>query len=77
MEELPPDLHPQVRRPAEPVGRYRKLPRVLARAIDSALSPEAEARPSLDELAVLLEHVPGVMSPRNRRPASDAEIASA
>ena len=77
MEELPPDLHPQVRRPAEPVGRYRKLPRVLARAIDSALSPEADARPSLDELAVLLEHVPGVMSPRNRRPASDAEIASA
>jgi serine/threonine protein kinase len=77
MEELPPELHPQVRRAAEPVGRYRSLPRMLARAIDSALSPEPAARPSLDELSLVLEHVPGVVSPRSARRMSEAEVASA
>jgi eukaryotic-like serine/threonine-protein kinase len=77
MEELPPALHPQLRRPAEPVGRYRTLPRLLARAIDSALSPDPEARPSLDELVLLLEQVPGVASPRSPRPVSEPRLASA
>jgi serine/threonine protein kinase len=76
LEELPVELHPQVRRAAEPVSSHRKLPSALARAIDSALAPEPGARPSLDELARLLEGVPGVVSPRTARP-SDAEVAGA
>jgi serine/threonine protein kinase len=77
MQELPPELHPQVRRRAEPVSSHRALPRPLARAIDSALSPEPGARPSLDELALLLGHVPGVVSPRSARSASEADVTGA
>jgi serine/threonine protein kinase len=77
LDELPPELHPQIRRTAEPVGRYRRLPRPLALAIELALSPEPSNRPSVAELAGLLENVPGVVSPRSPRPVSDVEIAGA
>jgi serine/threonine protein kinase len=67
-DDLPEDAHPQLRRAAEPVGRHRRLPAQLARAIDGGLAGEPAARPTLDELARLLESVPGVVSPRSPRP---------
>jgi serine/threonine protein kinase len=68
MRELPPELHPQVRRVADPIGRHRRLPKQLARAIDAALAPEPSHRPSIGDLGALLAQVPGVVSPRSPRP---------
>jgi hypothetical protein len=64
-----------VRRAAESVGRHRQLPKPLVRAIDIGLAPEPLHRPSVGALTALLEQVPGVVSPRSRRPASDVEGA--
>jgi serine/threonine protein kinase len=66
--ELPPERHPQVQRPAEPIARHRALPSELAKAIDSALSSAPKARPSVAALADLLQLVPDVVSPRARVP---------
>lgn len=66
--ELPIELHPQIQRTAEPVRRHRRLPARLAQAIDACLAPEPSQRPTVSELAVLLAQVPGVLSPRSRRP---------
>jgi serine/threonine protein kinase len=66
--ELPAELHPQIRRAPEPVRRHRRLPAQLAHAIDAGLAPEPSQRPSVCELAELLARVPGVLSPRSRRP---------
>jgi eukaryotic-like serine/threonine-protein kinase len=66
-EELPPDRHPQVLRPAEPIAKHRSLPTELASAIDAALAPNARERPSAAVLADLLERVPDVVSPRATR----------
>jgi serine/threonine protein kinase len=63
-DQLPPEEHPQVRRAAEPVSRFRTLPEALAGAIEAALSEEPGGRPSVHELADLLERVPDVTSPR-------------
>ena len=68
-EYLAEELHPQLRRAADPVRRHRRLPTTLARAIDAALVPEPRSRPSVSELAAWLESVPGVVSPRSPRPA--------
>jgi hypothetical protein len=68
-EDLPPELHPQVQRPADPVGQHRDLPRELAHAIDGALAANAADRPSVAELAELLVTVPDVVSPRARPPS--------
>jgi serine/threonine protein kinase len=68
MAELPPELHPQVRRPGGPIARHRRLPHQLARAIDATLAPEPSGRPSVAALTALLEQVPGVVSPRTPRP---------
>jgi eukaryotic-like serine/threonine-protein kinase len=65
-EDLPPELHPQVQRPADPVGQHRDLPRELAHAIDEALAATAADRPSVAQLAELLVRVPDVVSPRAR-----------
>jgi serine/threonine protein kinase len=67
-EELPPDRHPQVRRSAEPIARHSALPSVLAEAIDAALSPTPEERPSVAELADRLERVPDVVAPKAPAP---------
>jgi eukaryotic-like serine/threonine-protein kinase len=77
LEELPPELHPQLGRRAEPLSTHRRLPRVLARAIDSALEPEAGARPSVAELVQHLERVPGVVSPKSVRAGSEIQVAGA
>jgi serine/threonine protein kinase len=66
--ELPPEQHPQVRRPVEPIARHRALPPQLAKAIDTALSSTPEERPPIAMLAELLELVPDVVSPRARAP---------
>jgi len=68
--ELEPEEHPQVRRPAQPIGRRRRLPRPLAEAIDRALAATAEDRPSLDALTDLFQRIPGVVSSRATAPAS-------
>ena len=68
-EDLAEELHPQLRRTADPVRRHRRLPATLARAIDATLARNARARPSLAALAALLEEVPGVVSPRSPRPS--------
>jgi serine/threonine protein kinase len=65
---LPAELHPQLQRAAEPVRRHRRLPATLARAVDATLSPEPSRRPSVSELAARLTQVPGIVSPRSRRP---------
>ena len=75
LEELPAELHPQLRRAAEPVARYRALPGKLAVAIDRCLASAPDARPSLAELSVLFEQVPDVVSPRGPRPRSELEPA--
>jgi serine/threonine protein kinase len=75
VEELPAELHPQVLRPAAPVARHRALPDALERAIDWALSPDPDARPTVAELSALLERVPEVMPPRSPRPRSELEPA--
>ena len=67
-EDLAEELHPQLRRPADPVRRHRRLPATLARAIDAALIPDPFGRPSVAELSARLEAVPGVISPRSPRP---------
>lgn len=69
LAELPPELHPQLRRPADPVSRHRRLPESLERAIDACLAPDPGRRPSLADLSPLLTDVPGVVSPRSPRPA--------
>ena len=45
----------QLARRAEPVARRRRLPRVLARAIDACLEPDPAARPPVEELARALD----------------------
>ena len=65
---LPAELHPQLQRAAEPVLRHRRLPATLARAVDATLAPEPSRRPSVSELAGRLTQVPGVVSPKSRRP---------
>jgi len=67
-EDLAEELHPQLRRTADPVRRHRRLPATLARAIDAALFPDSADRPEISALAALLEAVPGVASPRSPRP---------
>ena len=48
--------HDQLERPAAPVRTLRpRLPRAIADAIDSALSPDQEARPAVRELADALD----------------------
>jgi serine/threonine protein kinase len=68
-EDLPEELHPQLQRTAEPVRRHRRLPATLAVAIDAALSPAPSERPSVAQLAALLDRVPGVVSPQSPRPS--------
>ena len=68
-DDLAAELHPQLQRKADPVRLHRRLPPALARAIDSALTAEPSGRPSVAALAALLEQVPGVVSPRDPRPA--------
>jgi serine/threonine protein kinase len=68
-DDLPAELHPQLQRRADSVRLHRTLPPVLADAIDSALTPEPSARPTVAALAASLEQVRGVVSPRNPRPA--------
>jgi serine/threonine protein kinase len=68
-EDLAEELHPQLRRPADPVRRHRRLPATLTQAIDAALAPEALDRPTIPALAARLEEVPGIVSPRSPRPA--------
>jgi eukaryotic-like serine/threonine-protein kinase len=67
-EDLAEELHPQLRRTADPVRSHRRLPATLGRAIDAALAPELVDRPTIPALAALLEEVPGVVSPRSPRP---------
>jgi serine/threonine protein kinase len=67
-DDLAEELHPQLRRTADPVRRHRRLPATLARAIDAALTPEPLERPTISALASLLDDVPGVVSPRSPRP---------
>jgi eukaryotic-like serine/threonine-protein kinase len=67
-DDLAEDLHPQLRRTADPVRRHRRLPATLARAIDATLVPEPHDRPTVSALAALLGEVPGVVSPRSPRP---------
>ena len=68
-EDLAEEHYPQLRRPAGPVRRHRRLPATLARAIDATLVPDALDRPTISALAALLEDVPGVVSPRSPRPS--------
>jgi serine/threonine protein kinase len=67
-EELPPDRHPQVQRPVDPIARHCDLPRELAEAIDGALSVTPGERPSVATLAERLQRVPDVVSPRAPAP---------
>ena len=67
-EDLADEMYPQLRRPADPVRRHRRLPTTLAQAIDATVYPKARDRPSVATLAALLEEVPGVISPRSPRP---------
>jgi serine/threonine protein kinase len=49
------DAYPQLRRRAEPVQTWRRLPSGLAGAIDACLEPEPAARPTAAELTEALE----------------------
>ena len=67
-EDLVEELHPQLRRPAGPVRRHRRLPPTLAQAVDAALIPDPRGRPTISALIAVLQEVPGVVSPRDPRP---------
>jgi serine/threonine protein kinase len=47
--------YPQLERRADSVRTWRRLPRELADAIDSCLEPEPSARPSIEQMAGVLE----------------------
>ena len=64
-DDLPEALHPQLQRAADPVRRHRRLPTTLAHAIDSTLATDPSARPTIIQLAAVLEQVPRVVSPRS------------
>jgi serine/threonine protein kinase len=49
------DSYEQLGRPAEPVGRHRRLPRELEDAIDSCLAAAPGERPSVDALREALD----------------------
>jgi serine/threonine protein kinase len=49
------DAYPQLRRRAEPVRRWRRLPAGLAGAVDACLEPEPASRPTTAELTEALE----------------------
>jgi serine/threonine protein kinase len=52
-------VYPQLTRRAPLVGSLRRLPVSLARAVDSCLEPDPERRPSIAELAAVLQNVLG------------------
>jgi serine/threonine protein kinase len=49
--------HPELERDADPILSKRRLPRALAKTIDGCLVRHPEDRPSVSELAALLESV--------------------
>jgi serine/threonine protein kinase len=50
----PRERYPQLREPAPPVRRFRRLPAAVGAALDACLNPAPERRPTPDELAGLL-----------------------
>ena len=58
--------YPSLERPAHPVGRDRRLPPVLARAIDAGLRAEPADRPTIAQLGAACEQAAG-LPPAERR----------
>ena len=57
-----PEVYPQLEARAPRVGTFRQVAPSLARAVDAALEPDPDRRPSIGELTAALESVPGVGS---------------
>lgn len=62
-----PDSYPQLTGRAPLVGSLVDLPASLAEVVDASLEPDPWRRPSVEELAAVLETVPGAGSPRAAR----------
>jgi serine/threonine protein kinase len=63
-DEEEPDEYPQLEGRAPRVRSLRRMPASLAGAVDACLEPDSARRPSVAELAAVLETVPGAGSPR-------------
>ena len=57
---------PSLERPAHPVARDRRLPAVLAQAIDAGLRAEVAGRPTVAQIGAACEHAAG-LPPAERR----------
>lgn len=50
-----PDAYEQLERRAEPIGSMRRMPKALAAGIDACLDPEPRGRPTVRQLAELVD----------------------
>jgi serine/threonine protein kinase len=66
-ESEAPEGYPQLESRAPRIRSVRRVPPVLAHAIDACLNLDSAGRPSIEELASALESVPGAGSPRALR----------
>ncbi|MER5358974.1 hypothetical protein [Streptomyces sp. NPDC002785] len=70
------DWYPQLEEPAPPVRSRRRLPRDLAAAIDGCLRPDPAARPTIPELADVLDATLPWQRRRTAPPSADRRAES-